>query len=139
MRLGAGVVPGRYAQEQETVDLERTVLDQVRAVAPLSETEARTALHRFLFGGETVFRRGGDLSYGERARLALALITLRGANFLLLDEPLNHLDLPSRERFEEALAGFGGTVLGVLHDRYAIARLATRVLEMREGRLRTEE
>ena len=138
VRLGAGVVPGRYAQEQETVALERTVLDQVRAVAPLSETDARSYLHRFLFGGDAVFRRGGDLSYGERARLALTLITLRGANFLLLDEPLNHLDLPSRERFEEALAGFDGTLLIVLHDRYAIARLASRVLEMREGRLRTE-
>ncbi len=135
VRLGAGVVPGRYAQEQETVDPRLTVLDQARTVAPLSETDARSFLHRFLFGGEAVFRRAADLSYGERARLALALLVLRGANFLLLDEPLNHLDLPSRERFEEALAGFGGTVLVVLHDRYAIERVATRVLEMRAGRL----
>jgi ATP-binding cassette subfamily F protein 3 len=136
VRLGTGVVPGRYGQEQETVDLDRTALEQTRALAPLSETEARTFLHQYLFGGETVFLRAGDLSYGERARLALALLVLRGANFLLLDEPLNHLDLPSRERFEEALTRFGGTLLIVLHDRYAIERLATRVLAMRDGRLR---
>ena len=136
VRLGAQVVVGRYAQEQETVEPGRTVLDQARAAASLSETEVRTFLHRYLFGGDTVFRPAGDLSYGERARLALALLVLRGANFLLLDEPLNHLDVHSRERFEEALAGFGGTLLIVLHDRYAIDRLATRALELREGRLR---
>ncbi len=136
VRLGAGVVPGRYAQEQETVDLNRAVLGQARAVAPLSETEARTFLHGYLFGGDAVYARAGDLSYGERARLAFALLALSGANFLLLDEPLNHLDLPSRERFEEALTRFGGTLLIVLHDRYAVERLATRVLELRDGRLR---
>jgi len=133
VRLGAGVVPGRYAQEQETVDLERTVLEQTRAVAALSETDARSFLHRFLFGSDDVFRPAGLLSYGERARLALALLVLRGTTFLLLDEPLNHLDLPSRERFEDALAGFAGTSLFVLHDRYAIDRLATRVVEVRDG------
>jgi len=135
VRLGAGVVPGVYAQEQETVALERTVLDQARAVAGRSESDTRTFLHQFLFQGDAVHRRAGDLSYGERARLALSLLVLRGANFLLLDEPLNHLDLPSREAFEEALTGFGGTLLIVLHDRYAIARVATRVLELRDGRL----
>jgi ATP-binding cassette subfamily F protein 3 len=135
VRLGAGVIVGRYAQEQETVALDRTVLDQTRAVAPLSETDARNFLHQYLFAGDEVFRTGRDLSYGERARLALALLVLAGANFLLLDEPLNHLDLDARERFETALTRFGGTLLIVLHDRYAIARLATRVLALRDGRL----
>ena len=133
--LGPGVTMGRYAQEQETVDPDQTVLDQARGVAALSETEARSFLHRYLFSGDIVFRRAGNLSYGERARLALALLVLGGVNFLLLDEPLNHLDLPSRERFEEALTRFGGTTVMVLHDRYAIDRLATRVLELRDGRL----
>ena len=113
-----------------------SVLEHARAAAQLSETDARSFLHRFLFGGEEVFRRAGDLSFGERARLALALLVLAGANFLLLDEPLNHLDLPSRERFEEASAGFAGTSIIVLHDRYAIDRLTTRVVELRNGRLR---
>jgi ATP-binding cassette subfamily F protein 3 len=136
VKLGPSVVPGLYAQEQETVDPRLSVLDQARAVAPLSETEARNFLHLFLFSGDMVFRRAAELSYGERARLALALLVLRGANFLLLDEPLNHLDLPSRERFEQALAQFEGTLLIVLHDRYAIERIANRVIEVREGRLK---
>lgn len=136
VRLGPNVVPGLYSQEQETVDPDRTVLDHARVVAPMSETEARSFLHLFLFGGDAVFQRTGDLSYGERARLALALLVLQGATLLLLDEPLNHLDLPSRERFEEALSRFEGTLLIVLHDRYAIARLATRVIEVRDGAVR---
>ncbi len=135
IRLGPNVVVGLYAQEQETVDMNLSVLDQARAVAPLSETEARNFLHRFLFGGDMVLQKAGELSYGERARLALALLVLKGANFLLLDEPLNHLDLSSRERFEEALTQFDGTLLIVLHDRYAIERISNRVFEMREGRL----
>ncbi|CAA9547126.1 MAG: hypothetical protein AVDCRST_MAG19-460 [uncultured Thermomicrobiales bacterium] len=136
VQVGPDVVIGRYAQELETVDPARTVLEQARAVAPVSETDARSFLHRYLFGGEAVFRLGRELSYGERARLALALLDLRGATFLLLDEPLNHLDLPSREGFEQALAAFPGTALVVLHDRYAVERLANRVLELRDGRVR---
>lgn len=134
-RLGAGVIVGEHNQEQETVRLDQTVLEQTRSAVPISETEARTFLHRYLFGGETVFQLGAELSYGERARLALALLVLRGSNLLLLDEPLNHLDLRSREQFEEALAGFTGTVVTVLHDRFAIARLASRVLEVRAGQV----
>ena len=136
IRLGPSAVLGRFAQEQETVALDQTVLDQTRAVASMSESEIRDFLHLFLFSGETVFRRAIDLSYGERARLALAKLALRGANFLLLDEPLNHLDLGSRERFEEALSSFSGSLLMVSHDRYAIDRIATRVLELRDGQLK---
>ena len=136
VRLGAGVVIGQHNQEQETVKLDQTVLEQVRAAAPIPESDARTFLHRFLFSGDMVFQRGGELSYGERSRLALALLVLRGANLLLLDEPLNHLDLDSRIKFEQALSTFGGTILVILHDRYAIERLATRVIEVRNGSVR---
>lgn len=135
VRLGANIVPGRFTQEQEGIDPVRTVLDHVRQAAPISESDARTFLHRFLFSDEAPLRRAGDLSYGERARLALALVILKGANFLVLDEPLNHLDLDSREQFESALAGFDGTLLMVLHDRRAIERLATRSLLVMDGRL----
>ncbi|MDQ3693703.1 MAG: ATP-binding cassette domain-containing protein [Chloroflexota bacterium] len=135
VRLGAGVIIGEHRQEQETVKLEQTVLEQTRAVAAIAETEARSFLHRFLFAGDSVFQPGSSLSYGERARLALALLVLRGANVLLLDEPLNHLDLPARERFEEALTKFEGTVIMVLHDRFAIDRLATRVLIVNGGQV----
>ncbi len=136
LRIGTGVVIGRFAQEQETVDPSRTVLEQVRRFGTLSETDARNFLHLYLFGGDTVFKLAGDLSYGERARLALALLTLKGANVLLLDEPLNHLDLHARDQFEEALSSFSGTLLMVLHDRYATERLATRVLTVEGGRVR---
>ncbi|CAA9546176.1 MAG: hypothetical protein AVDCRST_MAG33-477 [uncultured Thermomicrobiales bacterium] len=138
VRLGASIVPGLFSQEQDGIDPDRTVLDHVRLAAPISESDARTYLHRFLFSAEAPLRRAADLSYGERARLALALLILQGANFLVLDEPLNHLDIDSREQFEAALAGFDGTTLMVLHDRRAIERLATRRLLLRDGRL-TEE
>ncbi|HWV34728.1 MAG TPA: ATP-binding cassette domain-containing protein, partial [Thermomicrobiales bacterium] len=78
-------------------------------------------------------RRIGELSYGERARLMLALLVLRGTNLLLLDEPLNHLDISARENFERALSQFEGTTIVVLHDRYAVSRLANRILEVRDG------
>ncbi len=135
VRLGAGVVPGYYSQDQEDLDPTQTPLDVIRNVATMTETEARTFLHGYLFGGDAVFTLVSSLSYGERARLALAQLVLSGTNLILLDEPTNHLDIPSRESFEAALSTFSGTVLAVLHDRYAIARLATRVLELRDGQL----
>ncbi len=136
VRLGSGVVVGYFGQEQEGLDPGMTPLETLRAAAPMTETEARNLLHRYLFAGEEVFTPVGRLSYGERSRLVLARLVLSGATLLLLDEPTNHLDIPSRERFESALSGFDGTVLAVLHDRYLIDRLATRVVELRDGVLR---
>lgn len=135
LQTGPSVVMGHYDQEQHNVSLDRSVLDQIRHAATNSETDARRFLHRFLFGGDTVYQLAGSLSYGERARLSLALLVLKGANFLILDEPLNHLDLPSREQFEATLSTFDGTILTVLHDRYAIEQLATRVVALADGRL----
>lgn len=135
VRLGANVLPGWFSQEHEGLRLDTSALSQVRAVAPGEESEARAFLHKFLFTGESVRRPAQELSYGERARLALALLVRKGANLLLLDEPLNHLDLQSRERFEQALLGFEGTTIAVLHDRYAISRIATHALELVDGKL----
>ena len=135
IRLGASVVVGVYAQEQENVDPARSAFDQVREAASGEESEARAFLHKFLFTENHVRRPAGELSYGERARLSLALLVRQGANVLLLDEPLNHLDLQSRERFEDALLGFDGTVVIVLHDRFAIDRIATRVLNLQNAKL----
>ncbi|MFM8323142.1 MAG: ATP-binding cassette domain-containing protein, partial [Chloroflexota bacterium] len=92
-------------------------------------------LHQFLFSGDEVFTPAGKLSYGERARLALACLVGAGCNLLLLDEPVNHLDIPSRARFEQALAAFDGTVLAVAHDRYFIESFASSIWELRHGRL----
>jgi ATP-binding cassette subfamily F protein 3 len=90
-------------------------------------------LHYFLFAGDEVFVPVERLSYGERSRLALALLVARGCNFLLLDEPVNYLDIPSRESFERAMARFEGTVLAVMHDRYFIERFATVIWAMENG------
>jgi ATP-binding cassette subfamily F protein 3 len=135
VRLGPGVRVGYFAQEQESLDLDLTVLEQARQSAAMPESDIRTFLHKYLFGGDTVYRTIGDLSYGERARLMLALMALRGTELLLLDEPLNHLDIDARESFERALEQYEGTLAFVVHDRYAIDRLATRVLELRDGAL----
>ena len=97
----------------------------LRGLAPFNETDARAFLHQFLFTGDEVFTPVGKLSYGERARLVLACLVASGCNLLLLDEPINHLDVPSRARFEQALATFEGTVLAVVHDRYFIQGFAS--------------
>ena len=95
-------------------------------------------LHYFLFSGDDPLRPIGQLSYGERSRLMLARLVAQGCNFLLLDEPINHLDIPSRERFEQALSGFEGTVLAVVHDRYFIQRFATELWVLENGGIRRE-
>jgi len=136
IRLGRAVRLGYMAQEQETLDPSVTPLALIRAVAPLDETEARSFLHYFLFAGDEVFTPVGQLSSGERSRLALALLAVRGCNFLLLDEPINHLDIPSRESFERAMAQFEGTVLAVVHDRYFIERFATTVWAIEDGQVK---
>jgi ATP-binding cassette subfamily F protein 3 len=137
IRLGRGVRLGYIAQEQETLDPAAAPFDLLRAAAPLDETEARNFLHYFLFTGDEVFLPAGRLSFGERSRLALALLAAQGCNFLLLDEPINHLDIPSRESFERAMARFEGAILAVVHDRYFIERLATTLWLLADGRVRT--
>jgi ATP-binding cassette subfamily F protein 3 len=137
VRLGAGVKMGYYAQEQEDLDPESTPYETVRAVAPMNETEARSFLHYFLFGGDEVFLPVGNLSFGERARLALACLVAQGCNFLVLDEPINHLDIPARSRFEQAMTAFQGTVLAIVHDRYFIQRFATGLWAIERTGVRT--
>jgi len=130
IKLGANVRLGVMAQEQETLDLDASVLQTALETRPMSETEARSFLHFFLFGGDSVFRRVGDCSLGERSRLQLALLVLRGCNLLLLDEPLNHLDIEGREHFEQALDAFEGTVIAVAHDRAFLRGFAERIVEV---------
>ncbi len=136
IRLGTGVRLGVYSQEQEGLDEASNAFEEVRRVAPLGETEARSFLHYFLFSGDAVFTPVRSLSFGERARLALAKLVAAGCNLLLLDEPINHLDIPSRERFEQGLAVFAGTVLAVVHDRYFIARFASALWSVERGTVR---
>ncbi len=135
VRLGANVRVGYMAQEQELLDTGLNALETGHRVASMSETQARAFLHYFLFTGDEVFVPLGALSFGERARLALASLVAQGCNFLLLDEPINHLDIPSRARFEQALTAFEGTVLAVVHDRFFIAGFATEIWKLEDGRL----
>lgn len=133
VRIGANIRLGVLAQEHESLDQTRSVLDHVLRERPMSQTEARNFLHFFLFGGDSVFRRVSECSLGERSRLQLALLVLRGCNLLLLDEPLNHLDIEGREHFEEALDAFTGTVIVVAHDRAFLRSFAERMFEVRDG------
>jgi ATP-binding cassette subfamily F protein 3 len=138
VRLGSNVRVGYMAQEQELFDPDRDALETIQRSVPMPETEARAFLHKYLFSGDEVFTPVGQLSYGERARLSLGCLVANGSNLLLLDEPINHLDIPARSRFEEALAGFGGAVIAVLHDRYFIEGFASLIWEVREGQLHVE-
>jgi ATP-binding cassette subfamily F protein 3 len=135
VRLGANVRVGYFAQEQDTLDPNSTPVDSLRAIATLNETEARSFLHLFLFTGDQPLTPNHSLSYGERARLVLALLVAQGCNFLILDEPLNHLDIPSRTQFERTLTDFEGTVLAVAHDRYFIQGFASRIWAVQADRL----
>ncbi len=125
IRLGAGVYIGYFAQTHASLNLEATVLDEILSVENLPIGQARNYLGRFLFSGDDVFKPIGTLSGGERSRVALAKLTLTGANFLILDEPTNHLDILSQENLEGVLSNFRGTVLLVSHDRYFVDALAT--------------
>jgi ATP-binding cassette, subfamily F, member 3 len=138
-RLGPSVRVGYMDQEQKSLDPALNAFDTIRALAPMGDTETRTFLHLFLFSGDDVFTPVKSLSYGERARLSLACLVAQGCNFLLLDEPINHLDIPSRTRFEQALTQFEGTVLTVVHDRYFIASFASEIWEIENGLLTITE
>lgn len=127
VHLGASVRLGYMTQEQEMVDPNLSALETIMHVAPFNETEARSFLHYFLFSRDDPLRLARDLSFGERSRLELAVLIAQGCNFLILDEPINHLDIPSRIRFEQALSQYKGTVLAVIHDRYFIERFASEV------------
>jgi len=125
--LGTSVRLGYMAQEQEMLDPSLNAFETIQAAAPFNETEARSFLHFYLFSGDDALRPVSELSYGERARLSLARLVAEGCNFLLLDEPINHLDIPSRAQFERSLKEFKGTVLAVVHDRYFIEHFASEV------------
>jgi ATP-binding cassette subfamily F protein 3 len=151
LRIAAGVLPidggervvghnvqvAFFAQHQlETLDATRTVLEELETVAQLDDIpRLRGQLGAFLFSGDDVKKKVGVLSGGEKARLALAKLLLRPTNFLVLDEPTNHLDLTSREVLENALSGYGGSLLLISHDRAFLNVLVNRVVEVERGEL----
>lgn len=132
------VIPGYFEQNQaEALDLDKTVMDTIHDEMPdWTNEEVRTLLGRFLFSGDTVFKRVESLSGGEKARLALAKMLLQPVNLLILDEPTNHLDIPAKEMLEGAIRDYDGTVIIVSHDRYFISQTATKIVEIRDGEFR---
>ena len=135
IKVGPSVRVGYYAQEHETLDPARTLIEAVRQVKPMYEQQAVSFLGRFLFSYEMARQPIRNLSGGERSRLQLAKLVLSDANFLLLDEPTNNLDLPSCEVLENALDEFEGTVLVISHDRYFLDRVVDRIVELEDGDL----
>lgn len=130
-KLGSNVEIGYYDQEHHVLHMEKSIFDEISDDYPnLTNTEIRNMLAAFLFTGDDVFKRIGDLSGGERGRVSLAKLMLSNANFLILDEPTNHLDITSKEILEKALNDYTGTVLYVSHDRYFINQTATRILDL---------
>ena len=129
--LGTKVEIGYYDQEHHVLNDNKTLFEEIQDAYPsLNNTEIRNTLAAFLFTGDDVFKRIGDLSGGEKGRVSLAKLMLSDANFLILDEPTNHLDITSKEILESAINGYEGTVLYVSHDRYFINKTATRILDL---------
>lgn len=129
--LGAKVHIGYYDQEHHVLHMEKTLFEEISDAYPnLTNTQIRNVLAAFLFTGDDVFKRIGELSGGERGRVSLAKLMLSDSNFLILDEPTNHLDMMSKEILEQALNRYTGTILYVSHDRYFINKTATRILEL---------
>lgn len=134
--LGSRVRIGYYDQEHQVLSLHKTIFEEISDAYPdMNNTKIRNVLAAFLFTGEDVFKKIGDLSGGERGRVSLAKLMLSPANFLILDEPTNHLDIQSKEILEEALKSYTGTVLVVSHDRYFINSVSTRIVELKDKRL----
>jgi ATP-binding cassette subfamily F protein 3 len=139
-RIGHGVQPAYFSQQELELDDRGTVLQCVQTMTGLQRPQAQSLLGRFLFSGWGEHEKAVKvLSGGERRRLALAVVVASGANFLVLDEPTNHLDLESREALEAALDAFPGTVLLVSHDRALLDAIAMRTLAIEDGRINSYE
>ena len=133
---GSNVSIAYYDQEHQVLHMDKTLFDEISDTYPeMNNTQIRNILAAFLFTGEDVFKKIGDLSGGERGRVSLAKLMLSKANFLLLDEPTNHLDILSKDVLESALNSFPGTICYVSHDRYFINKTATRILDLTGNRL----
>lgn len=135
IKIGSRVKIGYYSQQHEGLSLSNTVFDEILSSFGMNDEQARHCLGAFLFKGDDIYKLVGDLSGGEKSRLALLKLMLTGANFLVLDEPTNHLDIPAKEAIEEALMAFPGTFIVVSHDRYFLDRVTNITCELEGGHL----
>ncbi|MEJ7763304.1 MAG: ATP-binding cassette domain-containing protein, partial [Thermomicrobiales bacterium] len=136
IRLGPSVIVGYYAQHQETLNQNATPMEVMRRIRPMTEQQALSFLVGLKFDRADAMNRIGALSGGERARLQVGMLILSGANFLVLDEPTNNLDIASVEALERALRGFPGAILTISHDRYFLDKVCGRIIEMDDGVVR---
>ena len=138
IKLGKyNIFPSYFEQNQaEALDLKKTVIETISQSVPnWTQTELRSLLGNFGLTNDSVFKEVGQISGGEKARLALALMIIKPSNLLILDEPTNHLDIPSKQMLEQALFNYNGTALIVSHDRYFISKVANKIVEIRDGQL----
>ncbi len=135
IRVGPSIRVGYAAQEQEVLAGDRTIQEEIMLAAPMSNEASFTLLRKFLFERDDLTKRVSELSGGERNRLQLARLMALKPNFMVLDEPTNHMDIPAREAIEEALVDYKGTILVVSHDRYFLDKVVTRVVEVEDHRL----
>jgi ATP-binding cassette subfamily F protein 3 len=133
VKIGASVVLGYYTQEQETLPMGSTLMDFVRSLRPMTEQGAIGVLRSLLFSYREMHNKIRDLSGGEKSRLQIARLMLTDANFLVLDEPTNNLDIASIEVLEAALDEFEGTLLAVSHDRYFLDRIVSRIVAIEDN------
>ena len=131
------IIPSYFEQNQaEALELEKTVIETISESVPnWNQTEIRSLLGSFGLTNDSVFKEVSQISGGEKARLALALMIIKPSNLLILDEPTNHLDIPSKQMLEQALSNYKGTALIVSHDRYFISKVANKIVEIRDGQL----
>ncbi len=131
------IIPSYFEQNQaEALELSKTVIETISQSVPnWTQTEIRSLLGGFGLNNDSVFKEVSQISGGEKARLALALMIIKPSNLLILDEPTNHLDIPSKQMLEQALSNFKGSALIVSHDRYFISKVANKIVEIRDGQL----
>jgi ATP-binding cassette subfamily F protein 3 len=132
--MGSSVRLGFMSQDLNSLVPEQSAVDHIWKDFP-NQTEARRFLGYYLLVGDEVLKPASQLSYGQRARLMLAMLVLNGCNVLLLDEPVNHLDISSRTQFERALQAFNGTILMVVHDCYFIERFAQEIWQVKDRKI----
>lgn len=137
--IGPSIQTAYYAQQHETLDMNQTPIEALRALKPMYEGEAVAKLGKFLIPYAACNQPIAKLSGGEKSRVQLARLMLAGANCLILDEPTNNLDIPSAEVLEQSLDSFAGTVIVVSHDRYFLDRVVDRIFEIRDGGLKIYE
>ncbi len=133
--VGPSTTRSYYSQEHETLNFDNSIADEVRRVKPMIDREVFGLLGRFLFSAEDSKKKIRNLSGGEKARVQMAKLMLQGANLLMLDEPTNHLDIQSAEVLEDSLDGYNGSLLMISHDRYFLDNVATRIVELEDGKL----